>query len=105
MTSGWFWMWAGVPSAIFLPKFSATMWSDTAITRLMWCSTSSTVMPQPVADVADQIRSVHQFFVVQAGGRLVEQQQLGLGGQRAAQFDPLLDGEGQVAGGGRLRYG
>src|SRR5205085_809764 len=30
---------AGVPSAILRPKSSATTWSDTFITRLMWCST------------------------------------------------------------------
>ena len=35
---------SGVPSAILRPKFSATTLSEMLITRLMWCSTSSTVV-------------------------------------------------------------
>src|SRR5690606_32063574 len=45
ITSGCDWICSGVPSAILAPKFSTTMWSETSITRLMWCSTSSTVIP------------------------------------------------------------
>src|SRR4029079_8130787 len=43
ITSGCFCTSAGLPSAIFLPKFSATTRSEMLITRLMWCSTRSTV--------------------------------------------------------------
>src|SRR5882757_11183498 len=35
MTSGSAWTWAGVPSASFLPKFSATTWSAIDITSPM----------------------------------------------------------------------
>jgi hypothetical protein len=87
-----------VPSAIFLPKFSATTWSDTLITRLMWCSTSSTVMPSRSRMSRISSAERRQLLVVEAGGGLVEQQQLRLGGQRARQLDALLDAEGQVAG-------
>jgi hypothetical protein len=56
----------------------------------MWCSTSSTVSAQAVTDVADQPAERADLVVVQAGGRLVEEQQLRIAGQRARQLDPLL---------------
>ena len=45
---------AGVPSAILRPKSSATTWSDTRITRFMWCSTSRMVSSSSLADLAQQ---------------------------------------------------
>jgi hypothetical protein len=87
-----------VPSAILRPKFSATMLVGHAITRLMWCSTSSTVMPMRSRMSRISRPAGRQFLVVQAGRGLVEQQQLGLGGQRAAELDPLLDAERQITG-------
>ena len=45
---------AGVPSAICRPKLSATTRSEMRITRLMWCSTSSTVSAKRLAQLADQ---------------------------------------------------
>ncbi|HMG55002.1 MAG TPA: hypothetical protein VK601_16005, partial [Kofleriaceae bacterium] len=48
-----------------------------------------------VADRADLLAEPAHLLVVQPAGRLVEQQQDGLGGQRAGQLDPLLDRERQ----------
>ena len=48
-----------------------------------------------VADAADQVAEHMDFLVVEAAGRLVEQQDLGLGRQRARQLDALLGAERQ----------
>ncbi len=61
-------------------------------------------MPKPFANIADHAAEIAQFLVVEAGGRLVEQQQFRRRGQRAAELDALLQAEGQ--GGDRnLRLG
>ena len=52
---------------------------------------------QLVADVEDEAGHVLGLLEVHPGHRLVEQQQLGLHGQRAAELDPLLDAVGQQA--------
>ena len=58
------------------------------ITRSMWCSTSITASGR--VRRADQLAELVHLVVGQAAGRLVEQQQLGLGDERAGQRDPLL---------------
>src|SRR6266581_4423564 len=50
-------------------------------------------------DVEDEAAHVLLLLDVHAGHRLVEQQELGLGGERAAQLDALLQPVGQAAGG------
>ena len=46
MTFSFSWIFRGVPSAIFSPKFSTTMRSEIFITAGMSCSTSRTVTPR-----------------------------------------------------------
>ncbi len=46
-----------------------------------------------VADAADQVAEDIDFFVVEAAGGLVEQQDFRVGGQCARQFDALLGAE------------
>ena len=50
-----------------------------------------------VAHAADLAAQHVDLVVVEAGGRLVEQQQLGAAGQRAGQLDALAHGERQAA--------
>ena len=88
---------AGVPSAIFWPKLSTAMRSVTAITSSMWCSISSTVTPLS-RTLTDALVELLDLLRVHAGGRLVEQQQLGLGGERAGKLEAALLAEGQVGG-------
>ena len=88
---------AGVPVAIGLPKSSTITRSARSITRPMSCSTRMIGMPQLVADVEDEAGHVLGLLEVHAGDRLVEQQQLGLHGQRPAELDPLLHAVGQQA--------
>ncbi len=49
-----------------------------------------------VADAPDQPGKLADLAVRQPAGRLVEQQQAGLGGQRASQLDPLAGAERQA---------
>ncbi len=49
-----------------------------------------------VANPADQVAEHMDFLVVEAAGRLVEQQDLRFGGQRARQFDAFLGAERQA---------
>ena len=65
-------------------------------TSVMSCSTISTVMPRSSLDVLDPERHVVGFLDVQARRRLVEQQQLGLGAQRARQLHHLAHAVGQA---------
>ena len=51
-----------------------------------------------VADLADQVHQRGLLARVEPGGRLVEAQQLGLGGQRAGDLQPPLVAVGQVLG-------
>jgi hypothetical protein len=44
-----------------------------------------------VADAADQVAQLPDFAVVEAARRLVEQEEPRLRGERAREFDPLLD--------------
>ena len=83
------------PSAMRRPKSSTTTRSQTAITRSMWCSTSSTDV-RPSSSRISSAELVH-VVLAEAAGRLVEQQQLRARDQRAGQRDPLLDAVGQAA--------
>ena len=49
------------------------------------------------ARASDQLGELRQLVGVEAAGGLVEQQQLGLGDQRAGERDAFLDGVGQRA--------
>ena len=49
-----------------------------------------------VADAADQVAEHIDFFVVEAAGGLVEQQDLRIGRQRARQLDAFLGAERQA---------
>jgi hypothetical protein len=48
-----------------------------------------------VADAADQVAQDVHFLVVEAAGRLVEQQDLGFGRERTRQLHAFLGTEGQ----------
>src|ERR1700752_2131699 len=52
-----------------------------------------------VVDVEDEAAHVFLLLDVHPGHRLIEQQELGLGGERAPQLDPLLQPVGQPADG------
>ena len=72
------------------------MRSHTAITRSMWCSTSRTdvccsEVPHKRGELVHLVRR-------QTGGRLVEQQQLGLRDKGAGERDALLHAVRQLAG-------
>src|SRR6266513_3926934 len=51
-----------------------------------------------LVDVEDEAAHVLLLLDVHAGHRLVEQEELGLGGERAAELDALLEPVGQAAG-------
>ena len=74
MTAGSFWMSSGGPSAILRPSFSTTISSETSMTSPMSCSTTTSVTP-PSRIGAQHVRELLGLGRVQAGGRLVEQQQ------------------------------
>ena len=79
---------AGSPCAITCPKSSTTMRSQADITRSMRCSTSITA----IEPRSSRMRSPSSTHLVspEAAGRLVEQQQLGLGDERAGERHALL---------------
>ena len=52
--------------------------------------------PLHVAHAADLTLQRMNLFVVEAGGWLIQQQQLGFGGQRAGKFDAFADRERQI---------
>ena len=64
--------------------------SETPITTRMSCSIISTVSSALVAQLLDERGEVRGLLRVHAGGRLVEQQQLRLGGERARDLEPAL---------------
>ena len=82
------------------PKSRTVISSQTFITRSMWCSTSIT----DIRSVRPRISSPSSSHLVgrEAAGRLVEQQQGRLRGQRPGQGDPLADG---VREAGRVAVG
>ena len=84
---------SGGPSAIFWPWSSTTTRCEMSMTTSMLCSTSSTVLPARCsARICAYICSI---MVVDRGGRLVQQQQLGVGHQRRREGQqlPLAVGE------------
>ncbi len=48
-----------------------------------------------VADAADQVAEHIDFFMIEAAGGFVEQQDLRIGGERTRELDALLGAEGQ----------
>ena len=87
----------GEPSAIFSPWSSTTMRSEPAHDDL------HVVLDEDdghafVADLTDERHQGGGLLGVHAGGRLVEEQQLGLGGQRPGDLQPSLRSIGQALG-------
>ena len=89
---------AGVPSAIFLPKSMATTLSETDITRLMWCSTSSTVTfcVSRMRRIWPRSTSTSSWLSPAAGSS--SRSSFGCAGERARQLHALLHRERQPAG-------
>ena len=81
---------AGVPSAIFSPWSSTVTRSEMPMTTLMSCSISRMVSPRSSRRRPHEPRQRAGLLRVHPGGRLVEQQQLGLGRQRARDLQPAL---------------
>ncbi len=67
------------------------------MTTPMSCSISAMVVPSWSLTVEDEAAHVLLLLEVHAGHRLVEQQQLRLHGERAAELDALLQAVGQLA--------
>ena len=91
-------MSSGPPSAIFSPRSSTVMRSETRMTTLMSCSMSRIetllLVPHPVHELGEHGRLAR----VHAGGRLVEQQHRRPQGQRPGDLQPALVAVGEVAG-------
>ena len=94
---------SGEPCATRRPKLSATTRSEMLITRLMWCSTSSTVSEKRRAAPASARRAAPP---PRGSGRSPARRAgaARLAGERARQLDALLRAEGQVGDrrGGKL---
>src|SRR5262245_60066146 len=58
ITSGFIWIAAALPSAIFLPKFKTTILSEMDITRFILCSMSRIVVPR---SFSRPIRSINSW--------------------------------------------
>ena len=85
---------AGGPSAIFSPALSTMIRRARSISAHTMCSTISTV--RPVGDQApDQGHRGRRLGRIEPGHELVEQQELGPGGQRAGQLEALAVHQGQ----------
>ena len=91
---------AGVPSAIFSPRSSTVMRSETPMTTLMSCSMSSTVSPRSSRTLLHERREAAALLRVHAGRRLVEQQQLRLAARARAR--PRAGAGRRTAGCARL---
>ena len=76
------------------------MRSQRPITNCMSCSISRMVEAELVAQPADQLAQLLLLGGVHARGRLVEQQQLGRGRERARDLEPPLLAVGQRVGAG-----
>ena len=87
---------AGSPSAIFSPWSSTVMCSETPMTTFMSCSMSRIARPRSSRRRRMKSRQRRGLLRVHARGRLVEQQQLRVGGQRAGDLDPALVAVGEV---------
>ena len=96
MTSGWRSTSCGVPSAIFLPKFSTVILSDTFSTSPMSWSIRKIVRPWPRKPL-EQRDQLLLLGLIQAGTGLVQQQQLGMSRQRACNLDQALMAVRQIA--------
>ena len=82
---------AGMPSASLVPKSITTRRSVRPITNSMSCSTSRMVMPSS-RKRAQQVGQRLLLVEAQAGGRLVEQQQRRVGGERAGDLERCAAG-------------
>ena len=87
----------GVPGAITLPNSSTWIRSHTPMTRSMSCSTISTARPSAGESLQQHAERLG-LGLVQARGRLVEQQQLRLDRQRARHLEQPGDAGGHRVG-------
>ena len=74
---------------------STTTSSEMFMTSPMSCSTRRTVTPRSRIR-ADELRELRRLAHVEAGGRLVEEEELRLGGERARQLDRALLAVGEA---------
>ena len=80
---------AGGPLAIVRPKLRTCTWSETFMTRFMWCSTSSTVSFSSSRSRRMKLAELADLLVVEPARRLVEEEQARPRDERARQLDPL----------------
>ena len=97
MTRASLWTWRGRPSAIFSPWSSTVTRSETSITTRMLCSISRIARSRSPTSRRSRTIRCARLALGHAGGRLVEQQQRGLGGQGAGQLQPALIAVRQIA--------
>ena len=62
----------------------------------MSCSVNSSVSPRSLRDALDQRDGLARLARRHAGGRLVEQQEVGIAGERDAELELLLVAVGQL---------
>ncbi len=101
---------AGAPSAILRPKSITTTLSEMPITSRHVVLDQQHGEAELVAHRADDLAELVDLAVGQPGGRLVEEQQLGVAGQRPGQLDALERAVRQAGGRavgeiGRVRAG
>ena len=90
MTCGFVRTSCGSPSAIFSPWSSTVMCSETPMTTFMSCSMSRIVRPRSSRSLLHELGELVGLLRVHARRRLVEQQQLAVGRQRARDLDAAL---------------
>ena len=91
-------MRAGVPSASSFPRCSTTRRSHRPITRPHLVLDQQHGEVELVADARDQVANSIRSPWIEAGGRLVEQQEARLRCERARDLDALQRAVGKVAG-------
>ena len=89
---------SNVPSAILTPWSSATTRSDTPADHVHVVLDDQDRHPELVAQAGDQLGHLVGLLRVHAGGGLVEQQQLRLGGERAGDLQPAPVGVREAVG-------
>ena len=89
---------AGSPSAMMRPWCSTAIFCAIENTTSMSCSVNSSVSPRSRGDAFEQRDRLVRLARRHAGGRLVEQQDLGIARQRDAELELLLVAVGQRAG-------
>ena len=96
MTSGFATISFGLPSAIFCPWSSTTIWRATAMMARITCSTMTMVRPRFESLPIERHRLV-DLGRVKPGHHLVEQQEARLGRERARHLQPPLVDRREIA--------